>query len=365
VTQADKTVFRAAQPSLSEIETDGVSLFDLGSVVLRNIRSVALAMLAGVLLAILPAIREPRQYVATASFIPQGSEQGRSSGLSALAGQFGIAVPSANLSQSPQFYADLLTSRVILAPLARDTLTVPEVRSQPISIPDLLEIPQGPAERRLEGARLALVGFIDRKVSVTTGAVTVSVSTPWRTASLEIASRLLDRVNEFNLHTRQSQAAAERRFVEGRLSEARETLRTAENRLQSFLTANRQILGSPELTFDRDRLQREVNLQQGIVANLAGAYEDTRVREVRDTPVITVIEPAAVGMSPAPRRLALHAIIGAMFGAFAGVVFALLKEMIHRRRAAGDPHLEELLQLASGLRSSIGRRFSRRSAVGH
>jgi uncharacterized protein involved in exopolysaccharide biosynthesis len=363
VTQPDKTVFRAAEPALSEIETDGVSLFDLGSVVLRNIRGILLWMVAGGLLAILPSIGKPPQYVATASFIPQGSDQGRS-GLSALAGQFGISVPSANLSQSPQFYADLLTSRVILTPIARDTLTVPEVRSQPISVPDLLEIPQGPVERRIEGARLSLVRFIDRKVSVTTGAVTLSVSTPWRSASLAIASRLLDRVNEFNLHTRQSQAAGERRFVEGRLSEARETLRAAENRLQSFLTANRQIAGSPELTFDRDRLQREVSMQQQIVSTLAGAYEDTRVREVRDTPVITIIEPAAVAMSPAPRGLALRAVIGAMLGALVGFVLALLKEMFNRRRAAGDPHLEELMQLVSGFRSRISRWFSRRPAVG-
>jgi uncharacterized protein involved in exopolysaccharide biosynthesis len=320
-------------------------------------------MLIGGVLAVLPSIGEPPRYVATASFIPQGAEQGRS-GLSALAGQFGISVPSANLSQSPQFYADLLTARVILAPMARDTLTVPEVRPQPIYFPDLLEIPPGPIDRRAETARLSLVRFIDKKVSVTTGSVTVSVSTPWRSASLEIAARLLDRVNEFNLHTRQSQAAAERRFVEGRLSEARETLRTAENRLQLFLTSNRQVMGSPELTFDRDRLQREVNMQQQIVSTLAEAYEDTRVREVRDTPVITVIEPAAVAMNPASRRRGLHVVIGVMLGAFAGLVIALFREMIDRRRATGDPHLDELEKLASGVRQSISRWFARRQAVG-
>ena len=35
----------------------------------------------------------------------------------------------------------------------------------------------------------------------------------------EVAQRFLDLLNEFNLERRQSQAAAERKFVEGRLAE--------------------------------------------------------------------------------------------------------------------------------------------------
>src|SRR2546428_650042 len=110
-----------------------------------------------------------------------------------------------------------------------------------------------------------------------------------RSALSGLASELgLALVNTFNLERRQSRAAQEKRFVETRRTEARDELQVAEDRLKSFLERNRDYRNSPQLVFDQERLAREVALRQQLLTSLSQAYEQARIDEVRDTPVITV-----------------------------------------------------------------------------
>jgi uncharacterized protein involved in exopolysaccharide biosynthesis len=123
-------------------------------------------------------------------------------------------------------------------------------------------------------------------------------------------------VNRYNQETRQGQAAAERRFVEGRLSEARDSLRAAEDRLERFSKTNVQIGGSRSLQLERDRITRDVIQRQALVSGLTQSYEDVRIREVRDTPVITELEAPSVSPRPVPRGRTKAALIGFAVGGF-------------------------------------------------
>jgi uncharacterized protein involved in exopolysaccharide biosynthesis len=352
-------------PPRAELEHDfggdhaETSIFDFATVVLRNTRWLVVGMLLGGAVALLPLLWLKREYRATASFSPQGTDAPRS-GLTALAGQFGIAVGGANQNQSPQFYADLVRSRVILEPFAQDAFTVQEQAGQTVPFARLFGIPAASDEARGDAAVAILGGRVQTKVNATTGTVTLTVTTPWRSVSVGIAQRLLDRLNAFNLEQRQSQASNERRFIEGRLAEAREALRAAEDRLEVFLASNRQ-LGSALLTMARDRLQREVSLRQSVVSTLTQSYEDVRIREVRDTPVITVIEPPDSPIRPVSRRGALRLVVGVMLGGLVALMLTLVGEMFRRRRAEGDPDVEEFVQVISNFRNRVFRRGGRRN----
>lgn len=324
------------------------SLFDLASVLVRHARTLIVIGLLGAVIGVAPTLWERDAYTAVASFSPEGADTPRA-GLSALAGQFGISVPTAGANKSPLFYSDLLKSRVILSSFANDTFVVAEQGGARKSLTELFEIETKSSDGIRESTVIKLSSAISSRVDLNTGSIVLSVTTPWRSVSVAIAERLLNRVNEFNLKTRQSQAANERRFVDGRLAEARGVLREAEDRLERFLASNRQA-GSPELTFQRDRLGREVDMRQSVVSTLTQSYEEVRIREVRDTPLITVVEPPAASILPASKNRLLRLLLGGMLGAFAGLVWILFSEMFDRRRRAGDPHLEEFLALLASLR---------------
>jgi uncharacterized protein involved in exopolysaccharide biosynthesis len=333
-------------------DDEEVSLVALGTTLLRNRWRIARWMFVGAVIAVLPVLSKPLLYSASASFVPQGTDQNRS-GIAGLAGQFGMAFFGANQSQSPEFYSGLLKSRELLAPIARSTFVMQEMNGKRISFLDLFEIEGESAQRREEQGVELLTQITTTSVVKTTGVVELSVATRWPSVSLAIATALVDGVNVFNQRTRQGQAAAERRFLEGRLAVARVDLRAAEDKLELFLKTNRAFANSPQLTFDRERLGRDLSLQQQVYTSLTQSYEDARIREVRDTPVITVIEPPTVSTRPFARGRAKRGLLGLLLGGLLGAVVAFTSETMARRRGVGDADVEALVGTLGELKSEV------------
>jgi uncharacterized protein involved in exopolysaccharide biosynthesis len=104
-----------------------VSLTRLARVILQRRRLLFALLLTGIGVTLALALLQKRTYTATSSFMPQSRRVPNN--LSGLAAQFGVALPNEG-SVPPAFYADLLDSRAILAPLATDTFTV-EIDGRP------------------------------------------------------------------------------------------------------------------------------------------------------------------------------------------------------------------------------------------
>jgi uncharacterized protein involved in exopolysaccharide biosynthesis len=139
---------------------------------------------------------------------------------------------------------------------------------------------------------------------------------------------VLEQINDFNLRTRQSQAATERRFTERRLAEVRQDLRDAENEVKAFLGHNASYDRAPQLKLEYDRLSREVSLRQQVYTSLSEAYEQAKIDEVRDTPVLTVIEAPTLPVSPDPRGLLRRAVFASIIAAFLTIAVASLRELV-------------------------------------
>lgn len=335
------------------VKDESVSILALGATLLRSRWRIVRWMLLGAIAAAASIAPKGRTYRAYASFFSQGSDAGRS-GLASLAGQIGIALPTGDPSLSPDFYLSLLHSRVLLLTVIRDTVTVEEMGGKRMSLLDLFEVPAGPSSRREEQGVAILRSLILPSVVKLTGVVEVSVSTPWRSVSLQLVTSVLDAVNAYNERTRQGQASSEREFIEGRLALATGELRDAENRLAAFLRTNRNISGSPELVLDRERLERHLTLRQQVFTTLTQGYEEARIREVRDTPVITVFEPPSAPSRPQPRGLLVGVVLGSMLGALIGTLLSLTSSLLARRREGGSGDAEEF---ASALRETRNQLF--------
>lgn len=347
----------AGRPVAPEEE---ISLLDLVNVLLRHRWTVLAFLVVVPAVVAVHTVLQPRSYTATASFMPQAGGDAPSSRLSSLAGQFGIDLGSEEAGRSPQFYADLLTSREILGTLAADTFEVAdtlgpfargELRG---ALAELLEIEaEVPANRRAAVIRWLRESAVSASTDPETGVVELSVRTPWPELSGRIAGRLVEMVNQFNLETRQSRAAAERSFIEERLDEARDELRAAENELEAFLRNNRQFQNSPELVFQHDRLQRRVDMRQQVVTSLTESYEQARINEVRNTPVITVVEEAEAPVRPDPRNLRGRGLLALVLGAMLGVSAAFVREYARRSREESTDDYTEFSTLWSEAKAEL------------
>jgi uncharacterized protein involved in exopolysaccharide biosynthesis len=307
------------------------SLRALLMIVLRQRRLVALSVLAVLVPALILQFLKPPTYTATASFRPQGRPS--DAGLSGIASQFGLSLPAGggDPGESPAFYVELIHSRGILNALADSTYE--SEAGRPMRLNELLNIPPGNPLRRQAAVVGRLRGAIGGGLSPRTGIVTVSVKMSSAKLAEQIASNLLAELNRFNLQGRHFQAAAEREFVERRLSEVNAELRSAEDRLSAFMQQNRNYSNSPALSFQRDRLARDVDLKQKVATTLAQSYEQAKINEIRNTPLVTIIENPQLPLDQDPRgriKAMLFALLG---GLLLGVALAFARERFMPDRA--------------------------------
>lgn len=290
------------------------------------------------------SINSPHFYTTEAQFMPQGA-RGQSQ-ISGIAQQFGILLNTGDAGQSTAFYMDLVESRSLLSAVGNREYTKRTdsgvVRGNLIKVNGIKG--KGPADTK---ARMinALKSQVSETAAPRTGVITLTVRAGRPEMALQIAQNVLDEVNTFNLNRKQAQAGAERSFVEKRLADAQQELRVAEENLQSFLTENREFRSSPGLQLEFDRLNRTVGMRQQLYNVLAQSYEQAKIEEVRDLPVITVVEPPEMPVGPNPRGGVRKTLIGIVIGMAIGMLIAFARHLVAAHRDAQSDDFAEFASL--------------------
>jgi uncharacterized protein involved in exopolysaccharide biosynthesis len=298
-----------------------VSAVTVLNVLLRHRRLIFGLSLAGGLLGLAITLTRADRFTSMTTFIPH-TPSSSSNPYAAMAAQLGLR-SGGDPGTSPEFYVDLVRSPSLLGAAV-----------------DRQGAFASPWERQLAIRRLNK--NLRTHVETRTGVVTLRVTSKSPDVAQETAAHLLVLLNSFDQDIRKTQAGAERQMLEQRQAEARAELAEAEARLLNFMLHNRNYNNSPQLAFDYERLNREVMTRQQLYLTLADSYEKARMDEIRDTPVITVIEAASLPIERDPRWLALKVLIGLLVGAAAGVFLAFIKAAVHRHAREGATDVADL-----------------------
>ena len=293
---------------------------------------IVLAALAAGAFTVARILPTPRTYTSTSSFVLHGS---RGAGATGLAAQLGISLGGGDGPGSPSYFTELLHTREILGRVAADSFCDPCGEGRPRApLTTILGLQGLDSLRRTDAAVRRLRGAIRPAIS-RTGIITLYVTMPSPSLAQQVAEAALHEVSRFNVESQQSQAAAERRFTEQRMGEVQRELRSAEAQLLAFLQTNR-IASSPELEIRRGRLEQEVELRRQLYLTLARAYEQAKIDEVRDTPILTVLDRPSYALLPDGRGLVARTAFSLVYGGLAGValVLALFLYQLRRRRTA-------------------------------
>lgn len=267
---------------------DGLFMLSLRE--LRKSTAFVLSVTTGVaLIWIVSLALWPRTYKVDAAVSPL-SKRGLSV-LSGLASQLGGSLGTSEPGQTPQFFVDMaLSTPLLLRTLLADSA---------IALSGLSTGPQ--KARSVRKLRRALTASVTPR----TGVVVLSISSrdsAWARRSL---AGVLHELDLFNQELRRRGAQSERRFEEDQLRESLDSLRVAEQRLAAFLESNRgDAARSPVLATRIEERRRQVAVRQSVFASLAQAYQQARLDEVRDTPVLAIIEYPTQPLEPnAPNYL--------------------------------------------------------------
>ncbi len=327
----------------------GITVVDIFSVLLRyRVMIVVIALLLGLKTGI-DVIKLPRFYSTEAEFMPQGA-RGQSQ-LSGLARQFGINV-GGDVGESPQFYMDLVKGRGVLGEVARKEYTMKT--DSGVVTGNLIKLFGGQKLRPVEQGPFIVArmrNLVDVRASPKTGVITLTVRATIPDLAVQIANNVLVEINTFNLNRRQRQAGAERGFVEKRQADALLELRDAEGAVQSFLIQNRDFARSPTLQLEYNRLTRTVDMRQTVYTSLAGAYEQAKIEEVRDLPVITVLATPEVPLIPESKKGVRKVLFALIVGLVIGAVVAFGRAGL---AASTRGHPNDIAEFARLKRETIG-----------
>jgi len=322
-------------------------LLQAANIALRNRwLLVCLPLALGVLMAGLTRL-QPRTWEVRASFVPNGSNDAQGGQLGNIAAQLGMSLATSQPGQSPAFYAELLRTRDLLQEAVDTEYRLREdgrmVRGNLVRLYGL-EGAGGslsPRERAVETLR----GNLSTNVDIETGVVEVKVAADRPALAEGIARRLIALTEDFDQNKRRTQASARRKFAEARFNEARDQLRAVEARMEGFVSHNRMFSQSPLQMLEFNRVQQELQLRQQVYAALAQSYEQARIDEVRNTPVITVLETPEGAARRVARGTVLQGIFGALVGFVLAVVIALLRDKARLAASTRTPELEEFERL--------------------
>jgi len=320
-----------------------LSIWSYANILLRRRFTVLAIPAVATILGGMISFLSPRQHIAVASFVPQASASPQSN-LGQLASQFGLIATRAS-GDSPDFYADLLQTREALRAVVLSHYSALGVDSATNNLLFYFGVRPDGTQTPIFRSMARLVGQYKVSVSRTTGVVQVAVSTTMPALSAQVADRLLEFVNDFNLQRLQARARAEREFVEVQLAAVRTQFETDEDQLTTFYRSNRRIGDSPQLLAEEARLKRKVDLQQQLYLRLAESDQLARIDEVRNTPLITVVERPDGLVEPQPHHTIVKMFVALFLGIFLAVTIAFASEYLQRAKRDHASDYGEFLRL--------------------
>jgi len=322
----------------------GVNLSDVPAFLWRTRRITLLSILVPVIVAGVATVALPRWYESGATLtVDTGTPLAPGSSVLNLASQLGLAGGAGSLS--PQFYADLLTSRLLLERIL--SAKFPLGPSGELESLDSYWNTGTPVDLRAHVRSLRkLRQHLSSTANIRTGVISLTMQGPNGPVAKLMADTALAALNDMVVSIRRRHASAERQFLEERWRSLHDSLSARESLLRAFYERNRQIT-SPQLQFEELQLRREVDRVQSVYAQIGMELEQARIQEVRDVPAISVIDPPMIPVRKAAPRVGLILVTGAFVGLSLAIMIALLRmATLHRPVQAGavadSAHLERV-----------------------
>ena len=293
------------------------------------------------------AILRTPMFMADSSFL-SNSSSGSISPLARVAALGGFAIAPGGDSESPAFYAELLTSRPLLLDLAMGDvpMRIENGDTMWVSASDFFEVDSESETGRIQTTIGRIASTVVARTDPNTGLVRIRTLTPNPITTVWLNHQILRRVIDYNLTRRQSKARSEREFLEERQDSARLALNAAESELEAFLDANRgSSASSPRIQFEEQRLQRHVSNLSQIYSALVQAYEEARIEEVRDTPVMTVVEGPEFSLVPVGRPPLINGILFAFAAGALALMIAFVDAFFRKEQVDRPAQFQELRAL--------------------
>lgn len=160
-----------------------------------------------------------------------------------------------------------------------------------------------------------------------TGAVTIGVKMQDPVIAADVADEVVQNLSDYIIEKRTEKARRDVEFIDERVKEAKQRFEEAQQELAVFNDANRGQLTAMART-EEQLLQSRYDLAFNIYNSLAERLEEARIKLQEETPVVTIMEPAAVPDRRSEPKRTLILIAFTLFGIIVGIGVVFVKPII-------------------------------------
>lgn len=271
-------------------------------------------------LAVVVSLLLPNYYKSTVVLLPETDKNklgvlGSLSGLASLAG--------VNVGEIPLeiLYPTIVTSEAVLKEVIYHKYTSKEY-DKPVNLIEYWEIEEETPLRDYEVALKSLRDELDISLDRKTNVLEVSLSMKEPQLAADVLNKIAQELDAFIRTKRITNASEQRKWIEGRLIEVKADLEKSEDTLKTFREKNRQV-ASPQLLLEQERLIREVEINSALYTELKKQYELIKIEEIKNIPIINVMDPARPAAKKDKPKRALIVIFSCL-AAFAGVILYIV-----------------------------------------
>lgn len=333
-----------------ENEEDKIDIYEVLQMFWKGRRTIIKTVAVFIVLGLLTALVGVKQYTSDVRLIPENDQSFSLGSLGGIAQQFGFSSFSQQNSEeiSVALYPAIINSNVFMAELMEYEVTVKDFDEKvtleryfreyqqssiintlmkytvmlPFTIKSwlfknegggVLSVDRSLADEnklnrlmRMSNNQWEILrnirGRITTNMSQETGVFTISVTMEDPLMAADVADEVVQMLSEYITENRTEKARRELEFIEERYEEAKSRFEEAQKELAEFNDQNRGQLTAMTRT-EEQLLQSRYNLNFNLYNSMAQRLEEARINLQEETPVINILEPAAVpDIRSAPRR---------------------------------------------------------------
>ncbi|MDY0016230.1 MAG: GNVR domain-containing protein [Candidatus Delongbacteria bacterium] len=179
-------------------------------------------------------------------------------------------------------------------------------------------------------SQLVAINRINVNSNTKTGLVTVSVLMEDPKLARDIANFISVFVANWVNDTQKESIRKNLEFINERAAVLGGELQEAENELKKFRETNRNILNSPDLQLELQRLQRQVTIKQEVYLTMIKQREINQIEENKSADVIRILDKAIDGVLPVIPNKRFVLIISILIGLVLSSMLTLLVCFLRR-----------------------------------
>jgi uncharacterized protein involved in exopolysaccharide biosynthesis len=326
---------------------DTSTLYDILLIVAEQLKIIVLVPFISIFLTFtyVKFIQQPK-YVSWATVLLPSNASPNIGGLSGLAAQFGVNVPTStkNDLSSPSLFPELLKSRTFTEKII-DREFYSEEYGRKLSLLAILAKTDNPSVQSRDVLITKAMGLLSNMIQLmngTPGSIsTIRVTADNAIFAKDLAEVVLEELELLNRELKTKSINEKTIFIENRIISVNNELLKSEKNLKSFREKNRQI-SSPSLQLLEERINREVEVQKGIYLTLKQQLELAKIEEVQEASIVQILDRPQLPIGASNINLRLSVILAGFFGLALAIFIAFI------RSYANNPNIDERKKLRRG-----------------